>query len=78
MQEHLPGVPIQEIPKNTANTIYCRIQKSQRIFQMSNVSIFKFEKSFTVRTVVKDGEPWFVAKDICGFFSATPLDFLPK
>ncbi len=32
---------------------------------MSNVSIFKFEESFTVRTVVKDNEPWFVAKDVC-------------
>lgn len=32
---------------------------------MSNVSIFKFEESFTVRTVTKDNEPWFVAKDVC-------------
>ena len=32
---------------------------------MSEISIFKFEESFTVRTVVKDGEPWFVAKDVC-------------
>lgn len=32
---------------------------------MQNVSIFKFEESFTVRTVIKDNEPWFVAKDVC-------------
>ena len=32
---------------------------------MNEVSIFKFEESFTIRTVVKDNEPWFVAKDIC-------------
>lgn len=32
---------------------------------MSDVSIFKFEESFTVRTILKDNEPWFVAKDVC-------------
>lgn len=32
---------------------------------MNEVSIFKFEESFTIRTIVKDSEPWFVAKDVC-------------
>ena len=32
---------------------------------MNEVSIFKFEESFTVRTVLKNNEPWFVAKDVC-------------
>lgn len=53
------------------STIYCRILKSQRIFQMQNVSIFKFEESFTVRTVIKDNEPWFVAKDVCDVLGLT-------
>lgn len=38
---------------------------------MSNVSIFKFEESFTIRTVVKDSEPWFVAKDVCDVLGLT-------
>lgn len=32
---------------------------------MNEISIFKFEESFTIRSVVKDSEPWFVAKDVC-------------
>lgn len=38
---------------------------------MSDVSIFKFEESFTVRTVIKDNEPWFVAKDVCDVLGLT-------
>lgn len=38
---------------------------------MNEVSIFKFEESFTVRTVTKDNEPWFVAKDICDVLGLT-------
>ena len=29
------------------------------------VTVFKFEGIHSVRTVLKDGEPWFVAKDVC-------------
>lgn len=38
---------------------------------MSDVSIFKFEESFTIRTVIKDSEPWFVAKDVCEVLGLT-------
>lgn len=38
---------------------------------MNEVSIFKFEESFTIRTVVKDSEPWFVAKDVCEVLGLT-------
>lgn len=33
---------------------------------MSNLAVVPFQfQSTTVRTVIKDGEPWFVAKDVC-------------
>ncbi|QFG10440.1 anti-repressor Ant [Mycobacterium phage Anthony] len=32
---------------------------------MSEIEIFKFQDRAPVRTVIRDGEPWFVAKDIC-------------
>ena len=32
---------------------------------MLSISIFKFEESTPIRSLIKDGEPWFVAKDIC-------------
>lgn len=32
----------------------------------TNMTVFKFEESTPIRSLVKDGEPWFVAKDICG------------
>lgn len=32
---------------------------------MNDLTVFKFEGTREVRTVIKDGEPWFVAKDIC-------------
>ena len=31
---------------------------------MNEVTVFTFNQS-QVRTVIKDGEPWFVAKDVC-------------
>ena len=31
---------------------------------MNELKIFKFKEA-QVRTVVKDGEPWFVVKDVC-------------
>jgi anti-repressor protein len=31
---------------------------------MSDIQVFNF-KAFPVRTVIKDGEPWFVAADVC-------------
>lgn len=35
---------------------------------MNEVTVFNFNQS-QVRTVIKDGEPWFVAKDICDILS---------
>ena len=32
---------------------------------MSNIIPFSYN-SKQVRTIIKDGEPWFVAKDVCG------------
>lgn len=32
---------------------------------MNDLTVFKFEGTREVRAVIKDGEPWFVAKDIC-------------
>ena len=32
---------------------------------MTNVTVFKFEDSTPIRTITKENEPWFVAKDIC-------------
>ena len=32
---------------------------------MNNLQLFKNEQFGTIRTLVKDGEPWFVAKDVC-------------
>lgn len=32
---------------------------------MSEVTVFNFDGTREVRTVVRDGEPWFVAKDVC-------------
>ena len=32
---------------------------------MSNLQIFNYENSSQLRTLIKDGEPWFVAKDLC-------------
>lgn len=34
---------------------------------MHDLQVFEYEGS-AVRTVEKDGEPWFVAADVCGFF----------
>lgn len=35
---------------------------------MKDLTVFKFEEK-EVRTVVRDGEPWFVGKDVCDFFN---------
>ena len=32
---------------------------------MNEVTVFSFQNQHEIRTVVRDGEPWFVAKDIC-------------
>lgn len=38
---------------------------------MNDLTVFKFEGTREVRTVIKDGEPWFVAKDICDILELT-------
>lgn len=37
---------------------------------MSNIRVFNFEES-NIRTVTRDGEPWFVAKDVCDVLAIT-------
>ena len=37
---------------------------------MNNLKVFDFEGS-SVRTVFKEGNPWWVAKDICDVFGET-------
>lgn len=32
---------------------------------MNEVTVFSFQNQHEIRTVIRDGEPWFVAKDIC-------------
>lgn len=32
---------------------------------MNEVQIFDFEMSRGVRVIIRDGKPWFVAKDVC-------------
>ena len=32
---------------------------------MNDLTVFRFEGTREVRTLVRDGEPWFVAKDVC-------------
>ena len=38
---------------------------------MDAVTVFNFQDQHEVRTVVRDGEPWFVAKDICDILELT-------
>lgn len=38
---------------------------------MNDLTVFRFEGTREVRTVLKDGEPWFVAKDICDILELT-------
>lgn len=38
---------------------------------MNDLTVFRFEGTREVRTVIKDGEPWFVAKDICDILELT-------
>ena len=30
-----------------------------------DVTVFNFQDAHEVRTIIRDGEPWFIAKDIC-------------
>ncbi len=32
---------------------------------MNTVSVFEFQPSFELRTILIDGEPWFFASDVC-------------
>ena len=38
---------------------------------MNEVTVFNFNDQGQVRTVVKDGEPWFIVKDICDILELT-------
>ena len=38
---------------------------------MNELQVFKNESFGEVRTVMRDGEPWFVAADVCEFFGVT-------
>ena len=38
---------------------------------MNDLQIFNNDKFGQVRTIIQDGDPWFVAKDICDVFKAT-------
>lgn len=38
---------------------------------MNDLTVFRFEGTREIRTVLKDGEPWFVAKDICDILELT-------
>jgi anti-repressor protein len=34
-----------------------------------SVNMFKFDDSYDLRIIMKDGEPWFIAKDICNILN---------
>ena len=38
---------------------------------MSNIQIFNYESSKDVRVIEQNGEPWFVAKDVCEILGMT-------
>lgn len=40
---------------------------------MNEVTVFSFQNQHEIRTVVRDGEPWFVAKDICDILELTDV-----
>lgn len=40
---------------------------------MNEVTVFSFQNQHEIRTVVRDGEPWFVAKDICDILDIVNL-----
>ncbi|HEX9061116.1 MAG TPA: BRO family protein, partial [Clostridia bacterium] len=42
---------------------------------MSNLQIFKFEDSKEVRTVDRNGEPWFIAKDVANILGYSDTDY---
>ena len=37
---------------------------------MNQIQIFKYENA-DIRTVIKDGKPWWIAKDVCDVFGET-------
>lgn len=39
--------------------------------QKSEMKLFQNDNFGTIRTVILDGEPWFVAKDVCGILGTT-------
>lgn len=39
----------------------------------NGLAVFKFEGTHEVRTINRDGEPWFVAKDVCGILELTNI-----
>lgn len=41
------------------------------VMEKNEVQLFQDEKFGTIRTVVLDGEPWFVAKDVCDILGTT-------
>jgi prophage antirepressor-like protein len=38
---------------------------------MNELTVFHFEEGREVRTLMRDGEPWFVAKDVCDVLELT-------
>lgn len=38
---------------------------------MNEIEIFKSEEFGEIRTIIIDGEPWFVAKDVCDILGTT-------
>ncbi len=40
---------------------------------MNEVTVFSFQNQHEIRTVIRDGEPWFVAKDICDILELTDV-----
>lgn len=30
-----------------------------------DVTVFNFQDAHEVRTIIRDGEPWFIARDVC-------------
>lgn len=37
----------------------------------NQIQVFENERFGRIRTVVRDGEPWFVAADVCEWFGVT-------
>lgn len=45
--------------------------KTEVIEQHSNLQLFQKEEFGTIRTVILNGDPWFVAKDVCDILGTT-------